>query len=49
MAGNDRKCDVRGDIANLITLKIRELLETPLNEYQAPAWVQAGELFVEIQ
>ena len=48
MAGNDRKCDVRGDIANQIALKIRELLETPLNEYQDPAWVQAAELFVEI-
>lgn len=39
---------MRGDIANLIALKIRELLETPLNEYQDPAWVQAAELFVEI-
>lgn len=48
MAGDDRKFDVRGDIANLIALKIRELLETPLNEYQDPAWVQAAELFVEI-
>lgn len=48
MAGNDRKCDVRGDIVNLIALKIRELLETPLNEYQDPAWVQAAEIFVEI-
>lgn len=48
MAGNDRKFDVRGDIANQIALKIRELLETPLNEYQDPAWVQATELFVEI-
>jgi len=48
MAENDRKCDVRGGIANHIALKIRELLETPLNEYQDPAWVQAAELFVEI-
>jgi len=48
MAGNDHKFDVRGDIANLIALKIRELLEAPLNEYQDPAWVQATELFVEI-
>jgi hypothetical protein len=48
MAGNDRKCDVRGFIANHIARKIRELLETPLNEYQDPAWVQATELFVEI-
>ena len=48
MAGSDHKFDVRGDIANLIALKIRELLETPLNEYQDPAWVQATELFVEI-
>ena len=48
MAGSDHKFDVRGDIANQIALKIRELLETPLNEYQDPAWVQAVELFVEI-
>ena len=48
MAGNDRKFDVRGDIANQVALKIRELLETPLNEYQDPAWVQAAELFGEI-
>ena len=48
MAGNDHKFDVRGDIANQVALKIRELLETPLNEYQDPAWVQAAELFVEI-
>jgi len=48
MAGNDRKFDVRGDIANQVAFKIRELLETPLNEYQDPAWVQATELFVEI-
>ena len=48
MAGNDHKCDTRGNIANLVALKIRELLETPLNEYQDPAWVQAAELFVEI-
>lgn len=48
MAGNDRKYDVRGSIANRVALKIRELLETPLNEYQDPAWVQAVELFVEI-
>lgn len=48
MAGNDRKFDVRGGIANLVALKIKELLETPLNEYQDPAWVQAAELFVEI-
>lgn len=48
MAGDDRKFDVRGGIANHIALKIRELLETPLNEYQDPAWVQAAELFAEI-
>ena len=48
MAGNDHKFDVRGDIANIVALKIRELLKTPLNEYQDPPWVQAAELFVEI-
>ncbi|MBA7589341.1 hypothetical protein ES708_31423 [subsurface metagenome] len=48
MVGDDRKFDVRGGIANLIALRIRELLETSLNEYQDPAWVQATELFVEI-
>ena len=48
MAGNDHKCDARGNIANHIAIKIRELLETPLNEYQDPAWVQAAELFAEI-
>lgn len=48
MAGNDHKCDVQGMIANHIAIKIRELLETPLNEYQDPAWVQAAELFAEI-
>ena len=48
MAGDDHKFDVRGGISNHIALKIRELLETPLNEYQDPAWVQAAELFAEI-
>ena len=48
MAGSDHKFDVRGDIANIVAVKIRELLETPMNEYQDPAWVQAAELFVEI-
>ena len=48
MAGADRKFDVRGGIANHIALKIRELLETPLNEYQDPAWVQAAGLFAEV-
>ena len=48
MAGNDHKCDTRGNIANQVAIKIRELFETPLNEYQDPAWVQAAELFVEI-
>ena len=48
MAGNDHKCDVQGMIANHIAIKVRELLETPLNEYQDPAWVQAAELFAEI-
>ena len=48
MAGNDHKCDTRGRIANLVALRIRGLLETPLNEYQDPAWVQAAELFAEI-
>lgn len=48
MAGDDHKCDMRGDIANIIALKLRELLKTPMNEYQDPAWVQAAELFVEI-
>lgn len=48
MAGNDHKCDTRGIIANQVAIKIRELLETPMNEYQDPAWVQAAELFAEI-
>lgn len=48
MAGSDHKFDVRGNIVNIVALKIRELLETPLNEYQDPAWVQAAESFVEI-
>jgi len=48
MAGNDHKCYTRGIIANQVAIKIRELLETPMNEYQDPAWVQAAKLFVEI-
>ena len=48
MAGDDEKFDLRADISNHIALKIRGLLETPLNEYQDPAWVQAAELFAEI-
>ncbi|MBA7557191.1 hypothetical protein ES705_49930 [subsurface metagenome] len=48
MSGDDEKFDLRADISNHIALKIRGLLETPLNEYQDPAWVQAAELFAEI-
>ena len=48
MAGNDHKCDTRGNIADQVAIKIRGLLETLMNEYQDPAWVQAAELFVEI-
>jgi len=48
MAGDDHKMDARGRIANYIERNIRDLLEYDMNEYQAPAWVQAAELFSEI-
>ena len=48
MAGHDHKVDTRGNIANYIERKIRDLLEYEMNEYQDPAWVQAAELFNEI-
>ena len=47
MAGHDHKVDTRGNIANYIERKVRELLEYDMNEYQDPAWVQAAELFNE--
>ena len=48
MAGNDHKMDARGNIANFIERKVRDLLEYEMNEYQNPAWVQTAELFNEI-
>lgn len=48
MAGHDHKVDTRGNIANYIERKIRDLLEYNMNEYQDPAWVQAAEVFNEI-
>ncbi len=48
MAGHDLKVDTRGNIANYIERKVRDLLEYDMNEYQNPAWVQAAELFSEI-
>ena len=48
MAGNDHKMDTRGNIANFIERKVRDLLEYEMNEYQNPAWVQTAELFNEI-
>jgi len=48
MAGHDHKVDTRGNIANYIERKIRDLLEYDMNEYQDPEGVQAAELFSEI-
>ncbi len=48
MAGDDHKADAKGNIANYIEQKVRDLLEYDMNEYQNPAWVQAAELFNEI-
>ncbi|NHJ20733.1 MAG: hypothetical protein EAX91_07325 [Candidatus Lokiarchaeota archaeon] len=47
MAGTDHKIDARGRIQNFIEQKVRHLLESNMNEYQDPTWVQAAELFNE--
>ena len=48
MAGHDHKVDTRGNIANFIEQKVRDLLEYDMNEYQDTAWIQAAELFSEV-
>jgi len=45
MAGLDYMYDACGCIQKYIFEKIRDLLETSMNEYQDPNWVQAAELF----
>jgi len=48
MAGLDEMFDVRRDILDYIELKIRKLLDDPLNEFQDPNWVQAATLFEQL-
>ena len=43
------KSDALGVIENFIEEKIRGLLEYPMNEFQDPNWVQAGQVLVLIE
>lgn len=48
MAGSDCKYNTKLEITDFIGLKVRELLEGDISEFDDPAWVQAAELFAEI-